>query len=46
MCVLFCRKNVYTMKVSGRFDVGNLKSYIFCNEKYKSKLPMVDETQL
>ncbi len=31
----YVRKSIYIFGISGRFDVGNLPSYVICNEKYK-----------
>ncbi|XP_072274923.1 glucose-1-phosphate thymidylyltransferase-like [Pyxicephalus adspersus] len=35
---LVIRKPVYCHPISGRFDVGNLESYIKCNEYFKNKI--------
>ncbi|XP_077304818.1 uncharacterized protein LOC143924395 isoform X2 [Lithobates pipiens] len=35
---LVIRKPVYCHPLSGRFDVGNLESYIKCNEYFKDKI--------
>ncbi|XP_053554578.1 UTP--glucose-1-phosphate uridylyltransferase-like [Bombina bombina] len=32
------RKPVYVHKISGRFDVGNLESYLICNKYFQEKL--------
>ncbi len=30
-----CRRPVYVKEISGRFDVGNLQSYLDCIEHFK-----------
>ena len=30
------RRSVFIFNISGRYDVGNLESYIACNEQYKA----------
>ncbi|XP_068099979.1 UTP--glucose-1-phosphate uridylyltransferase-like isoform X2 [Hyperolius riggenbachi] len=39
------RKPVYSHHISGRFDVGNLKSYIECNEYFTNKIKRPDYLQ-
>ncbi len=32
-----CRRPVYVKEISGRFDVGNLQSYLDCIEHFKPR---------
>jgi hypothetical protein len=36
--LLFRNAKVYSFGVSGRFDIGNLHSYLDCCEKFSSKI--------
>ena len=38
ICFLSFRKPVYVHQISGRFDVGNLPSYIECDLYFKENL--------
>lgn len=38
----FFRKPVYIQEISGRFDVGNLPSYVECDLYFKEKLQDVE----
>lgn len=40
--VLFVRKPIYVHEISGRFDVGNLKSYVECDLYFSEKLQDLD----
>ncbi|XP_040213080.1 bifunctional protein GlmU-like isoform X1 [Rana temporaria] len=42
---LVIRKPVYCHTLSGRFDVGNLESYIKCNEYFKDKINIANYLQ-
>lgn len=38
LSLLLCRKPVYVFEISGRFDVGNLPSYVECDQFFKDRI--------
>ncbi|XP_077131698.1 UTP--glucose-1-phosphate uridylyltransferase-like isoform X2 [Ranitomeya variabilis] len=42
---LVTRKPVYFYSISGRFDVGNLASYLLCNEYFQEKISKLNYLQ-
>ena len=41
MCVCVCRRPVYVKGISGRFDVGNLQSYMDSVNSVRERQPTI-----